>query len=200
MIVSSGSISIDRQSETQAPHWMHAIVWVMSTMFSWGTMYSRSGIGALLMRKGVTRWILRQWTASMSTMRSRMTGMLPIGSTSMTPAAVVSPAPEPVPSPVPLSSEGFQPVPCARAAASSRCVLQARPGLPFIRTPHEPQIACWQEQRMPTDPSTSSLILRMASSTELRSPRSTQCSSQYAASPDLGSNRRILIRYSGMGS
>jgi hypothetical protein len=39
----SGSISIDRHEETQAPHWMHAIDCVTSTMFSCGTMYSRSG-------------------------------------------------------------------------------------------------------------------------------------------------------------
>ncbi len=100
-----------------------------------------------------------------------MTGMLPMGSTSMTPAGVAPPAPSP-------SSEAFQPVPWARAAASSRWVLQASPGLPFIRTPHEPQMACWQEQRMPTEPSTSSLTLRMASRTELRAPSCTRCSSQ----------------------
>jgi hypothetical protein len=97
------------------------------------------------MRKGVTRWILRQCTASMSTMRSRMTGMLPIGSTSMTPAGVVPASPSPSSAPWLTTSPGagsFHPAPCIRAAASSRCVLQASPGLPFIRTPHEPQIAC----------------------------------------------------------
>jgi len=67
----------------------------------------------------------------MSTIRSRITGMLPIGSTVIT----------------------FSSPLCARAAAASRCVLQARPGLPLIRTPHEPQIPCWQEQRIPIDPS-----------------------------------------------
>ena len=81
----SGSTSIDRQSETQAPHWMHAIDCVTSTMFSWGTMYSRSGIGSLLMSQGVTRRIFCQWTSSMSTTRSLTTGMLPIGSTSIAP-------------------------------------------------------------------------------------------------------------------
>ena len=88
-----GSISIERQSETQAPHWMQAIDWVMSTMFSWGTMYSRSGTGCLLIRYGVTRWIFFQWTASISTIRSRMTGMLPIGSTSITPSQPPGPSP-----------------------------------------------------------------------------------------------------------
>src|SRR3954462_684475 len=114
--MNSGSTSIDRQSETHAPHWMHAIDWVTSTMFSWGTMYSRSGIGSLLMSHGVTRWIFFQWTASMSTMRSLMTGMLPIGSTWMTPS---------------LDDR----------LALSRCVWHARPGWPLMRTPHEPQMA-----------------------------------------------------------
>ena len=110
-----------------------------------------------------------------------MTGMLPIGSTSMTPAGVVPAAPSPSSALGLTTSPGagaFQPAPCIRAAASSRCVLQASPGLPFIRTPHEPQMACWQEQRIPTEPSTSSRTLRIASSTELRSPSSTRCSSQ----------------------
>ena len=135
---------------------MQAIVWVMSTMFSCGTMYSRSGTGCLLIRYGVTRWIFFQWTASMSTIRSLMTGMLPIGSTSITRSLAALGA-------VPTAS--VRHVPC-RAAASSRWVLQARPGLPFMRTPQEPQIACWQEQRIPTEPSTSSRTLRIASSTD----------------------------------
>src|ERR1700684_4426214 len=75
-----GSISIDRQSETHAPHWMQAIVWVASTMVAGRTMYSRSGTGCLLIGYGVTRWIFFQWIASMSTIRSLITGMLPIGS------------------------------------------------------------------------------------------------------------------------
>src|SRR5215213_8250055 len=82
----SGSTSIDRQSDTQAPHWMHAIDCVTSTIASCGTRYSRSGTGSELMSQGVTRWIFFQCTASMSTMRSLMTGMLPIGSTSMMPS------------------------------------------------------------------------------------------------------------------
>ena len=79
-----------RQSDTHAPHWMQAIDCVTSTMFSWGTMYSRSGTGSLASSHGVTRWIFVQCTASMSTIRSRMTGMLPIGSTSMIPAGLVN--------------------------------------------------------------------------------------------------------------
>ena len=83
---------------------MQAIVCVTSTMTRAVTMYSRSGIGSLLMSHGVTRWIFFQWTASMSTIKSLMTGMLPIGSTSMTPSLEV-------------------------AWPLSRCVWQARPGL-----------------------------------------------------------------------
>ena len=100
----SGSTSIDRQSETQAPHWMQAMDCVTSIIASRGTTYSRSGIGSWLMSQGVTRWIFFQWTASMSTMRSLRMGMLPIGSTSMTPSL-------------------------ACAAALSRWVWHARPGL-----------------------------------------------------------------------
>jgi len=96
--MNSGSISIDRQSDTHAPHWMHAIDWVMSTMFSCGTMYSRSGTGCWLSSHGVTRWIFFQCTASMSTIRSRITGMLPIGSIVIT--SLYSP-----------SAGGFQSVP-----------------------------------------------------------------------------------------
>ena len=125
-------------------------------MFSCGTMYSRSGIGSLLISHGVTRWIFFQCTASMSTIRSRITGMLPIGSTSIVASA-------------------FEEL---RRAASSRWVLHARPGLPFMRTPHEPQIPCWQEQRIPIEPSVSPLTLRIPSSTELCSRMSMVCSSQ----------------------
>ncbi len=63
---------------------MHAIDWVMSSMLSLGTTYSRSGTGCLLISQGVTRQIFFQWTSSMSTIRSLITGMLPIGSTVIT--------------------------------------------------------------------------------------------------------------------
>ena len=49
-------------------------------------MYSRSGGSPSGISHGVTRWIFFQWTASMSTIRSLMTGMLPIGSTTITPS------------------------------------------------------------------------------------------------------------------
>jgi hypothetical protein len=151
--MNSGSTSIDRQSDTQAPHWMQAIDCVTSTMFSWGTMYSRSGTGSLGMSHGVTRCCLRQWTASMSTIRSLITGMLPIGSTSMTPSRDA-------------------------AAALSRCVWQARPGWPLMRTPHEPQIAALHEQRMPIEPSKRAFACRIPSSTERCGSSSIVCSAQ----------------------
>src|SRR5580704_10593720 len=81
-----GSTSIARQSLTHAPHWMQAIVCVMSTIDSLGTMCSRSGCGPSLISHGVTRCTFFQCTASMSTIMSLITGMLPIGSTSITPS------------------------------------------------------------------------------------------------------------------
>jgi hypothetical protein len=95
---------------------MHAIVCVTSIIDSRATMYSRSGTGCLGISHGVTRWTFFQCTASMSTIRSLMTGMLPIGSISITPSV-------------------------APFSAVSRCVWQASAGCPLTRTPHEPQIA-----------------------------------------------------------
>ena len=63
--------------------------------------------------------------------------MLPIGSTTITPSG-------------------------ARSAAWSRWVWQARVGRPLMRTPHEPQIAARQEQRMPIEPSCAVLGLEDA--------------------------------------
>ena len=148
-----GSTSIARQSETHAPHWMQAIVCVTSTIDSRGTRYSRSGTGSLASSHGVTRWIFRQWTASMSTIRSFSTGMLPIGSISITPLS-------------------------RAVRAASRCVWQASAGSPFTRTPQLPQIACLHEQRMPIEPSKRSRACRIASSTERCGSSSTVCSSQ----------------------
>ena len=62
----SGSASIERQEETQAPHWMQAIDWVMSIIDSGSTMYSRSGASPWGSSQGVTRRILVQWVDSMS--------------------------------------------------------------------------------------------------------------------------------------
>ena len=79
----SGSASIERQELTQAPHWMQAIDWVTSIIDSGGTMYSRSGGSPSGSSHGVTRRILVQWVASMSVTRSLITGMFPIGSTTI---------------------------------------------------------------------------------------------------------------------
>ncbi len=136
---------MERQSDTQAPHWMRAIVWVTSTMLSGATTYSRSDTGSLLISHGVTRWIFFQCTASMSTIRSLITGMLPIGSTVM----------------IRLPSG-------AAWAARSRWVWQASPGLSLIRTPHDPQIAARHEQRIPIEPSTSSRSAGVGSGIHVR--------------------------------
>ena len=103
--------------------------------------------------RGDVRRIFFQCTASMSTIRSLSTGMLPIGSIWITP-------------------------PCAPRLAASRCVWQASAGSPLTRTPHEPQIAWRQEQRMPIDPSKRSRACRIASSTERCGWSSIVCSSQ----------------------
>src|SRR5690348_9830465 len=79
----SGSASIDRQEDTQAPHWMQAIDWVTSIIDSGGTMYSRSGGSPSGRSHGVTRRTLVQCVDSMSVTRSLTTGMFPIGSTTI---------------------------------------------------------------------------------------------------------------------
>src|SRR5919201_1685533 len=123
----SGSASIERHEETQAPHWMQAIDWVMSIIDSGGTTYSRSGGSPAGSSQGVTRRILAQWVDSISTTRSLITGMFPIGSTTI----------------------GFAPRSrrLAVACASPICVLQASVDWPLIFTPQEPQMAARQEQR-----------------------------------------------------
>src|ERR687898_3026620 len=119
--MNSGSASIERQEETQAPHWMQAIDWVTSIIDSGGTMYSRSGGSPAGSNQGVTRRILAQWVDSMSVTRSLITGMFAIGSTTI----------------------GSDP-PFLRLAARCACpiwVLQASVDWPLIFTPQEPQMA-----------------------------------------------------------
>src|SRR5687768_128915 len=132
----SGSASIDRQEETQAPHWMQAIDWVTSIIDSGGTTYSRSGGSPSGSSHGVTRRIFFQWVDSMSVTRSLITGMFPIGSTTM----------------------GSDPplLRFANSEASPIIVLQARPDSPLIFIPQEPQIAARQEQRTASEPSSRS--------------------------------------------
>src|SRR6266540_1350292 len=81
--MNSGSTSIDRQAETQAPHWMQAIDWVMSIIDSGGTTYSRSGGSPSGSSHGVTRRIFVQWVDSISVTRSLITGMFAIGWTTI---------------------------------------------------------------------------------------------------------------------
>ena len=133
---------------------MQAIAWVTSIIDSASTMYSRSGTSPSGMSHGTTRWTFFQWTASMSTIRSLSTGMLPIGSTTIAPSFR-----EP-------------------SAASLSLVLHASTDWPFTRTPHEPQIAARHEQRMAIEPSSSARALRMPSSTERSGGMSTSKSSQ----------------------
>src|SRR5690348_1526252 len=120
--MNSGDSSIERQADMHTPQWMQAIDCVTSIIASALTMYSRSGGSPSGRSHGTTRWTFFQWTASMSTIRSLITGILPIGST------VIVPSP---------CWESFE--------ASASLVLHASFDLPLIRTPHEPQIAAWHE-------------------------------------------------------
>src|SRR5918996_4489556 len=115
--MNSGSASIERQDETQAPHWMQAIDWVMSIIDSGGTTYSRSGGSPSGSSHGVTRRIFVQWVDSMSVTRSLTTGMLPIGSTTIG------------------SEPPFRLL--AKSCASPIWLRQARVDSPLIFTPQE---------------------------------------------------------------
>src|SRR5919202_2036609 len=161
--MNSGSTSSDRHADTHAPQWMQAIDCVMSIIDSGSTTYSRSGGSPSGSSHGTTRWTFFQWTASMSTIRSLITGMLPIGSTVILPSGA-----------------------CDSSAALDSLVLQGSDDLPLIRTPHEPQIAAWHEQRIASDPSWSPFACRMPSSTERSGSSSTSKFCQYGASPDSG--------------
>src|ERR687884_2028297 len=121
-------------TELQAKQWMQAIDWVMSIIVSAGTLYSRSGGSPSGSSHGTTRWTFFQWTASMSTIRSLITGMLPIGSTVIRPSGS-----------------------CDSSDALDSFVLHASDDLPLILTPHEPQIAAWHEQRIASEPSSAPL-------------------------------------------
>src|SRR5258707_11229176 len=149
----SGSASIERQEETQAPHWMQAIDWVMSIIDSGSTTYSRSGGSPWGSSQGVTRRILAQWVDSMSVIRSLITGMLPIGSITI---GGVSP----------LASGLTLAFFSASSCASPTWVLQPRPDWPLIFIPQEPQIAARQEQRPEREPAPRSLACRRPSRTD----------------------------------
>src|SRR6478735_2506817 len=160
----SDSASTERQEETQAPHWMQAIDWVMSSIDSGSTMYSRSGASPCGSSQGVTRRILVQWVDSMSVTRSLMTGMLPIGSITIGAFPTFSP-----------DALAFL---LASSCASPIWVLQPSPDWPLIFIPQEPQIAARQEQRTESEPSSRSFAWRIPSRTESEGSSSTLNSSQ----------------------
>ncbi len=172
----SGSASIDRHALTQAPHWMQAIVWVMSTIDSGGTIRSRSGGSPSSSSHGVTRRILVQCDDSMSVTRSLTTGMLPIGST------VIGAGPPSVVSRCAACGASGLPDACsarfANSCASPIWVRQASVDWPLIFTPQEPQIAARHEQRTDSEPSSRSLACSRPSSTESVGSSSTSNSCQ----------------------
>ena len=165
----SGSASIERQDETQAPHWMQAIDWVMSIIDSGGTMYSRSGGSPSGSSQGVTRRILVQWVDSMSVTRSLITGMFPIGSTTI--GLAVRPG-------LVLALPGGDRMGLGGTGPPPSIVLQARVDWPLIFIPQEPQIAARQEQRTASEPSSRSLACSSPSRTERVGSRSTSKVSQ----------------------
>src|SRR5215218_653724 len=132
--MNSGSASIDRHDDTQAPHWMHAMDWVTSIIDSGGTTYSRSGGSPSGISHGVTRRIFSQCVDSMSVTRSLTTGMFPMGSTTIGAG--------------PFFDRRFAP-----SCASAICVLQASVDCPLTLVPHEPQIAARHEHRTTSVPS-----------------------------------------------
>src|SRR3954470_18099162 len=111
----SGSTSSDRQADTHAPQGLQALDLGMSIIDCGSRTYSPSGGGPSGRSQGTMRWTFFQWTASMSTMRSLSTGMLPIGSTTTAPPFFEA----------------------ASVAASPMRVLHARRDLPLIFTPQE---------------------------------------------------------------
>ena len=111
----------------------------------------------------MTRRIFVQWVDSMSVIRSLITGMLPIGSTTIGVAAAVA-----VDARLLVASSWASPI----------WVLQPRPDWPLIFIPQEPQIAAWQEQRTASEPSSRSFAWRMPSRTESEGSSSTSNSSQ----------------------
>src|SRR5215210_2648508 len=175
----SGSTSIDRHEDTQAPHWMQAISWVTSTIDSGSTTYSRSGGSPAGSSQGVTRLIFAQCVDSMSVTKSLITGMFPMGSTTI---GLGPPPPESGGgSSVAPRGGGVAPLPDRRFAASWASpiwVLQARVEEPLTFIPQEPQIAARQEQRTESVPSSRSRAWRIPSRTDSDSSSSTSKVSQ----------------------
>src|SRR4051794_35216695 len=82
----SGSTSSEGQGDTQTPDWRQSIDCGMSTIDPGSALYSRSRGAPSGRSHGMTRWIFFQWTASVSTIRSLITGMFPDGSTVILPS------------------------------------------------------------------------------------------------------------------
>ena len=158
----SGSTSIDRQSDTQAPHWMQAIVCVTSTIDSRGDEVLALGDRLLVDQP-----------------RRDALDLLPVDRVHVDDQVLDHGH---VAHRLDLDDAVAR-----EPSASSRWVWQARPGWPLTRTPHEPQIAARHEQRTPIEPSKRALACRIPSSTERCGSSSMVCSSQYGASPDSGS-------------
>ncbi len=186
-----GSASIDRQDETQAPHWMQPTTWVTSIIDSGGTTYSRSGGSPSGRSQGVTRRIFAQCVDSMSVTRSLITGMFAIGSTTIGRAASSAR--------LRRGAVAGRPVRrLARSWASLIWVLQPSVDSPLTFIPHEPQIAARHEQRTTSVPSVRSRTWSSPSSTERSGSRSTLNSCQYGPSPVSGWYLRTFSVYSGI--
>ena len=110
----------------------------------------------------MTRRILVQWVDSMSVTRSLITGMLPIGSTTIGFGSLAV-----------LVGRRL-----ANSCASPIWVRQASVDWPLIFTPHEPQIAARHEQRTESEPSSRSLACSSPSRTESVGSSSTSNSCQ----------------------
>ena len=157
----SGSASIDRHEETQAPHWMQAIVWVMSTIDSGGTIRSRSGGSPSSSSHGVTRRIFVQWRR------------LHVGDQVLDHRHV----------PHRLDDDRLLGLALALARLANSCaspiwVRQASVDWPLIFTPQEPQIAARHEQRTDSEPSSRSLAWSSPSRTDSVGSSSTSNSCQ----------------------
>ena len=138
--MNSGSTSSDRQSDTHAPQWMQAIDCVTSIIDSGGTTYSRSG-----------------GSPCREQPRHDPLDLLPVDR-------------------VHVHDQVLQHRHVAHRLDDDRAVVRLRGrslslvlhasfACPLTRTPHDPQIAAWHEQRIPIEPSSRSLACRIPSST-----------------------------------
>src|SRR3954470_17826196 len=122
----------------------------------------------------------------MSVIRSLMTGIFPIGSTTIGTSPVDT---------LPPAARAFL---FARSWASPIWVKHPRPDCHLISIPQEPLIATLHEQRTDSEPSSRSLAWRMPSRTASEGSRSTLNSSQYGPWPLSGWKRRTFSVYSAI--